>query len=188
MVWPEVAKAYTGLFEKACEHYEIYRNHQPQAAPALGEHSHLPPWRFNHLLRMTDSTGIYQHAIFTVPWFDHGYCADDNARALLLSVLLEGLDECPAEIGVARAAYSAFLQHAFVRDTGRFRNFMSFDRKWLEKHGSEDSHGRTLWALGAVVGRTRSESLEARWPELTWRSCRQCDFDACSACWAAAGR
>ena len=161
MVWPEVAKAYTGLFEKACEHYEIYRNHQPQAATALGEHSHLPPWRFNHLLRMTDSTGIFQHAIFTVPWFDHGYCTDDNARALLLSVLLEELDECPTEVRLARAAYAAFIQHAFVRETARFRNFMSFDRKWLEQHGSEDSHGRALWALGAVVGRTRSESLRA---------------------------
>ena len=161
MIWPEVAAAYTHLFATAGDHNEIHAHHKPRPAAPFGEHSHLPPWRFDHLLRMTDSTGIYQHAIFTVPWFDHGYCADDNARALLLSVLLEGLDECPAEIRVARAAYSAFLQHAFVRDTGRFRNFMSFDRKWLEKHGSEDSHGRTLWALGAVVGRTRSESLRS---------------------------
>ena len=161
MVWAEVAKSYTQVFEKACEHYEIFRNHQLHAAAPLGEHSHLPPWRFDHLLRMTDSTGIFQHAIFTVPWFDHGYCTDDNARALLLSILLEELDECPHEVRLARAAYAAFLQHAFVRETARFRNFMSFDRQWLESHGSEDSHGRALWALGAVVGRTRSESLRA---------------------------
>jgi glycosyltransferase involved in cell wall biosynthesis len=161
MVWSEVAKSYTQVFENACEHYEIFRNHQLHAAAPLGEHSHLPPWRFDHLLRMTDSTGIFQHAIFTVPWFDHGYCTDDNARALLLSVLLEELDECPHEVRLARAAYAAFLQHAFVRETARFRNFMSFDRQWLESHGSEDSHGRALWALGAVVGRTRSESLRA---------------------------
>ena len=161
MIWPEVAKVYTGVFEKACEHYEIYRHHRPAPAAPLGEHSHLPPWRFDHLLRMTDSTGIFQHAVFTVPWFDHGYCTDDNARALLLSVLLEELDECPPEVRLARAAYAAFIQHAFVRETARFRNFMSFDRKWLEQHGSEDSHGRALWALGAVVGRTRSESLRA---------------------------
>ena len=161
MVWPEAAKAYAGVFEKACEHYEIHRPHRAPAVAPLGEHSHLPPWRFDHLLRMTDSTGIFQHAIFTVPWFEHGYCTDDNARALLLSVLLEELDECPPEVRLARAAYAAFLQHAFVRETARFRNFMSFDRKWLEQHGSEDSHGRALWALGAVVGRTRSESLRA---------------------------
>ena len=161
MVWSEVADAYGEVFATAGEHYEIYRNHVARGTVPFGDHSHLPPWRFDHLLRMSDSTGIFQHAIFTVPWFDHGYCTDDNARALLLSVLLEELDECPAGIRHARAAYAAFLQHAFVRDTARFRNFMSFDRKWLERHGSEDSHGRALWALGAVVGRTRSESLRA---------------------------
>ena len=161
MVWSEVADAYGEVFATAGEHYEIYRNHLARAAAPFGDHSHLPPWRFDHLLRMSDSTGIFQHAIVTVPWFDHGYCTDDNARALLLAVLLEELDECPATIRQARAAYAAFLQHAFVRETARFRNFMSFDRKWLERHGSEDSHGRALWALGAVVGRTRSESLRA---------------------------
>ena len=161
MVWPAVAEAYTEVFTSVNGHAEIYRHQRNHHTPSFGEHSQLPPWRFDHLLRMTDSTGIFQHAIFTVPWFDHGYCADDNARALLLSVLLETLDECPPEIRLARAAYSAFLQHAYVRETGRFRNFMSFDRKWLESHGSEDSHGRALWALGAVVGRTRSESLRA---------------------------
>lgn len=161
MVWPAVAAAYSDVFAGANEHYEVHRRRQPHNGAFFGEHSHLPPWRFDHILRMTDSAGIFQHAIFTVPWFDHGYCADDNARALLLSVLLEGLDECPPEIRLARGAYAAFLQHAFVRESGRFRNFMSFDRKWLERHGSEDSHGRALWALGAVVGRTRSEGLRA---------------------------
>jgi glycosyltransferase involved in cell wall biosynthesis len=161
MVWPAVAAAYTETFAGANDHYEANRRQQPRNGAFFGEHSHLPPWRFDHLLRMTDSTGIFQHAIFTVPWFDHGYCADDNARALLLSVLLETLDECPPEMRSARAAYAAFLQHAFVRETGRFRNFMGFDRTWLESHGSEDSHGRALWALGAVVGRTRSEGLRA---------------------------
>jgi hypothetical protein len=161
MIWPAVAKDYAAVFSTVNGHAEINlspRNHHP---PAFGEHSQMPPWRFDHLLRMTDSTGIFQHAIFTVPWFEHGYCADDNARALLFSVLLEALDECPPEIRMARAAYAAYLQHAFVHDNGRFRNFMTFDRQWLENHGSEDSHGRALWALGAVVGRTRSESLRA---------------------------
>jgi len=110
---------------------------------------------------MTDGTGMLQHARFTVPWFDHGYCTDDNARALLLSVLLEELDEAPTEVRLLRSVYAAFLQHAFVESTGRFRNFMSFDRRWMEEQGSEDSHGRALWALGAVVGRTRSENLRA---------------------------
>lgn len=161
MVWPAVASAYARVFAGADDRHEAHRRQQPRNGAAFGEHSHLPPWRFDHLLRLSDSTGIFQHAIFTVPWFDHGYCADDNARALLFSVLLEGLEECPPEIRQARAGYAAFLQHAFSRETGRFRNFMGFDRQWLESHGSEDSHGRALWALGAVVGRTRSDGLRA---------------------------
>ncbi len=159
MVWPEVARAYTTVFERACEHFQSSR--RPSGTVHFGEHSHLPPWRFDHVLCMSDSTGIFQHARFSVPWFEHGYCTDDNARALLFTVLLEELEECPPEIRHLRSAYAAFLQHAFVPDTGRFRNFLSFDRRWLEEHGSEDSHGRALWALGAVVGRTKSESLRA---------------------------
>lgn len=161
MVWQKVAQAYTRVFGEACEHFEAHRQEKPGDSAQFGEHAHLPPWRFDHLVRMTDSTGIFQHARFSVPWFDHGYCTDDNARALLFTVLLEELEECPLEIRNLRSAYAAFLQHAFVPATGRFRNFMSFDRHWLEEQGSEDSHGRALWALGAVVGRTRSESLRA---------------------------
>lgn len=159
MIWPKVAQAYTEVFERACAHYRVA--HRPSGSVRFGEHSHLPPWRFDHVLRMSDSTGIFQHARFSVPWFEHGYCTDDNARALLFAVLLEELGECPPEIRHARSAYAAFIQHAFVTETGRFRNFLSFDRRWLEEQGSEDSHGRALWALGAVVGRTTSENLRA---------------------------
>jgi glycosyltransferase involved in cell wall biosynthesis len=161
MVWSEVAAQYTGVFREACEHFEANRGRRADHGVHFGEHSHLPPWRFDHLVRMTDGTGMLQHARFTVPWFEHGYCTDDNARALLLSVLLEELDEAPPEVRLLRSIYAAFLQHAFVDATGRFRNFMSFDRRWMEEQGSEDSHGRSLWALGAVVGRTRSENLRA---------------------------
>ncbi len=161
MVWAEVGQRYAGVFDAACEHFDLQRIPQAPTGALPAEHSHLPPWRFDHLLRMSDSTGIFQHAIFSVPWFDHGYCTDDNARALLLCILLEELGELPPEMRSRRATYAAFLQHAFVSETGRFRNFMSFSRAWLEDEGSEDSHGRALWALGAVVGRTRSESLRA---------------------------
>ena len=159
MVWSAVARDYAGIFENTCRHFARHRLRRP--GPATSPPSHLPPWRPDHLLRLTDSTGLFQHAVFAVPRFAHGYCTDDNARALLLAVLLEELDELPPELARARTAYAAFLQHAFVRTTGRFRNFLGFDRRWLEAHGSEDSHGRALWALGAVAGRTRSETLRA---------------------------
>ncbi len=159
MVWPEVARAYADVFEQACEGFQADRRAPGEAH--FGEYSHLPPWRFDHLLRMSDNTGMLQHARFSVPWFEHGYCTDDNARALLFTISLDGLDECPASLRQLRSIYAAFLEHAFVPASGRFRNFMGFDRVWMEEAGSEDSHGRALWALGAVVGRDKSESLRA---------------------------
>jgi len=161
MVWGEVAGEYAVVFREACARFEVNHTHRPDGAAHIGEHSHLPPWRFDHLVRMTDDTGMLQHARFTVPRFEHGYCTDDNARALLLSVLLEELDEATPDVRRLRPVYAAFLQHAFDESHGHFRNFMSFGRHWLEDRGSEDSHGRALWSLGAVVGRTRSENLRA---------------------------
>jgi len=159
MVWPEVARAYAAVFAEAGECFQA--DPRPVPGSHFGDHSPLPPWRFDHLLRMSDSAGIFQHAKFSVPWFDHGYCTDDNARALLFTVWLEQLDECPPSLRHSRSAYAGFLQHAFVPETGLFRNFMGFDRRWQEEAGSEDSHGRALWALGAVVGRSTSENLRA---------------------------
>ena len=114
----------------------------------------LPDMNLKHVQAMTDDTGMLQHAIFSVPRYDDGYCLDDNARALLLMALLEdaGCDD-PALVRALASRYLAFVSHAFDRTSGRFRNFLSYSRQWLEPCGSEDSHGRALWALGAVVGR-----------------------------------
>src|SRR6201999_575889 len=93
---------------------------------------------------------ILQHAVHSVPDRSHGYCVDDNARALLFSSALFGNGEAPLpDRTVAR--FAAFVQHAWNPDTKRFRNFMSFNRCWLEDEGSEDSHGRTLWSLGVCA-------------------------------------
>ncbi len=161
MIWKQVAHAYTLLFDEAIYDFRTAQPGRAMPPPATlsKELTSLPLWRFDHLLRMSDSTGILQHAIHSVPWFDHGYCIDDNARALLLTVLLESLEEVPPELAALQSSAAAFAQHAFNESTGRFRNFMSFDRRWLEEHGSEDSHGRALWALGAVVGRTQRDGL-----------------------------
>jgi hypothetical protein len=82
-----------------------------------------------------------------VPDRSHGYCVDDNARALLLAVTLgtSGEKLLPEPL---TARFASFVQHAWNPDKKHFRNFMGFDRRWLEDKGSEDSHGRTLWALG----------------------------------------
>ena len=115
----------------------------------------------DHLLSMCDDTGLFQHAVHSVPDRAHGYCVDDNARALLLACALNGPGEQRLPEALT-ARFAAFVQHAWNPDTKRFRNFMSFDRRWLEDRGSEDSHGRTLWALGECARGDASESRR-RW-------------------------
>ena len=106
-----------------------------------------PDMRIEHLMSMCDDTGLFQRAVHSVPDRHHGYRVDDNARALLLACAFNnhGKSHLP---DVLTARLAAFVRHAWNPDTRRFRNFMSFDRRWLEEKGSEDSHGRTLWALG----------------------------------------
>ncbi len=109
---------------------------------------------------MTDSTGIFQHANYTIPNFEHGYCTDDNARALILTVLLEELgNESPLVLRAA-TAYAAFLNAAFDAENGRFRNFMTLDRRWVRDQGSDDCFGRAVWALGTCVGRSRRADFQ----------------------------
>jgi glycosyltransferase involved in cell wall biosynthesis len=103
---------------------------------------------FTAVERMSDSTGMFQHAIFSVPDRRHGYCIDDNARALILTSAME-LE--PALRDRWMTTYASFLQYAWNPDIRRFRNFMRFDRSWCEDEGSEDSNGRTLWALGVTA-------------------------------------
>jgi glycosyltransferase involved in cell wall biosynthesis len=158
--WPNVARLYMESFQQARE----ARAHSPRptrAARAVGKQpADLPSLQFDHLQRLTDGTGILQHAVFSVPRFSDGYCTDDNARALIAMVLLEevGGDELDGAKGLA-SLYLAFLWYAFNSDTSRFRNFLSFQRQWLEDTGSDDSHGRALWALGTVLGRSEKRGL-----------------------------
>ena len=159
MVWPAVARQYLESFKRA----RADRKATPRAAFAgwtLASRPYdLPPQRLDHIVRMSDNTGIFQHAIFNVPDFHHGYCTDDNARAFILCNLLEDLGSKPPRDDVEGLAttYLAFLASALNRDTRRFRNFMSHGRLWLEPAGSEDSHGRALWALGLGAVRSRNE-------------------------------
>jgi hypothetical protein len=120
----------------------------------------LPHIKVDHLVRMTDSTGVFQHAVFSVPNFSEGYCTDDNARAFIFSVLLGQLGEHPEWARKLATTSAAFLHHAFDRNTKRFHNHMSFDRRWLDEQGSEDCQGRALWALGVGVGRSPVRSFQ----------------------------
>jgi glycosyltransferase involved in cell wall biosynthesis len=120
----------------------------------------LPAIKLDHLYRMTDHTGLLQHAVYSVPNYSEGYTTDDNARALIASIQMEQLGVAAAsESAKLASCYLAFLWHAFNPATRRFRNFLSYERQWLEAEGSEDSHGRALWALGTVLGRSKSPGL-----------------------------
>lgn len=169
MIWSQVARDYLTTFEGALTSFTEHRLDRPARDTAtLGPaRRNLPPWRFDHLDRMTDSTGTFQHAVFSLPWFEYGYCTDDNARTLILTCILEQLQETNPALCRIQTTAAAFLHHAFAPETGRFRNFMAFDRRWLEAAGSEDSHGRALWALGTAVGRTGLRSLKA-WAAATF--------------------
>jgi len=159
MVWAHSARLYMESFQQA----RLGRQDQPfkpLAVRTLAEQqAELPDWRLDHLARLTDATGMFQHATHTIPNFAEGYCTDDNARALLLTVLLEELGQGGTQVHRLATTYAAFLQAAFDRGRRRFRNFLDFDRRWLEEAGSEDCHGRALWALGTCVGRSRRPDL-----------------------------
>lgn len=161
MIWSNVAQQYMATFERA----RSERFHKPRGVSFLLSSFEkrpvdLPPLNLDHLRRMTDDTGILQHATFSVPNYDEGYTTDDNARALVLAVLLEELgDPTAAEARQLGCRYLAFLNHAFNPETSRFRNFFAYDRRWLEEVGSEDSHGRALWALGFTAGRSSDPGL-----------------------------
>jgi len=159
--WERTAERYLTAFESA------RRGHRLKVIAGLDQNVSVrdsqaaPEMRTQHLVSMCDDTGLFQHAVHSVPDRTHGYCVDDNARALLLACALN----TPGERRLPEALtgrFAAFVQHAWNPDTMRFRNFMSFDRRWLEDRGSEDSHGRTLWALGECA-RTDANASRRRW-------------------------
>ena len=159
MIWPQVARQYMESFERARAERRHFTSPGFAVKPLDKRRSDLPPLKLDHLHLMTDDTGMLQHAIFTIPNYREGYSIDDNARALIVSTHLEELGR--GEAFKLASRYLAFIGYAFNTETGRFRNFMDYQRNWLEKSGSDDSHGRTLWALGTVLGRSNTPALQS---------------------------
>jgi glycosyltransferase involved in cell wall biosynthesis len=162
MVWSNVAHRYTESFIAARRGRSALPRGQPSIKTLEQRRQPLPRIRLDHLVRMTDATGLLQHATFVVPKLAEGYCTDDNARALLLTVLLEESGQDSPEVLRLATTYASFVDYAFDPEQRRFRNFMGFNRCWLETSGADDAHGRALWALGACVGRSRRRGLQ-RW-------------------------
>ena len=159
MIWPQVARRYMETFARARAERWNFSPGDYAVKPLDRRPVELPPLKLDHLRRMTDETGMLQHALFTVPNYREGYATDDNARALMVGALLEELGHPDALDLTSR--YLAFVWYAFNLETKRFRNFMDYQRRWLEKSGSDDSHGRTLWALGTLLGRSNTPALQS---------------------------
>ena len=161
MIWSKAAQAYMASFENARRNPTSPSIRRLEVRTLEDERLELPALQLDHLTRMSDSTGIFQHAIYSLPDFHHGYCTDDNARALITTVLLQELELEGPELHRLAESYASFMHYAFNPETKSFRNFMSFDRRWLETVGSEDSQGRALWALGTCAGRSKHRHLQA---------------------------
>jgi glycosyltransferase involved in cell wall biosynthesis len=184
MVWKRVAQGYMESFSRVRSDRMETPRVQFSARTIPKALNQMTTLKLDHLHRLTDDTGMLQHAIFSVPNRGEGYTTDDNARALILAVLLEQMEKKqfeetappadPATDSVSNSEsnsesnsvnqdsacrYLSFLEHAFNAGKGRFRNFLGYDRRWSEAEGSEDSHGRALWALGTVLGRSKDEGL-----------------------------
>ena len=186
MVWDRVAQQYMGSFERV--YNERLRNPRATFFARNTEKAldRLPAIKLDHLLRMTDQTGIVEHAIFVVPNYPEGYSTDDNARALIVAI--QGEEVASSLLVSAQelaARYLAFLWLAFDPASKRFRNCLSYEHHWQELTGSEDSHGRALWGLGTVLGRSSDAGLrgaagrlfEHALPAVTeFRSPRACAF------------
>jgi glycosyltransferase involved in cell wall biosynthesis len=161
MIWPQAAEAYLAAFERVLQPTVTSPKDPSGRHDSKTEPRALPEVRTDHLLSMSDSTGLLQHAVYGIPDRSHGYCIDDNARALLVAATLSGAGETRLPEAMT-TRFAAFIQHAWNPDIQRFRNFMSYERRWLEDQGSEDSHGRTLWAL-AVCSSKDCDSARRAW-------------------------
>ena len=156
-----MGRRYLKVFAKAVVRHLPTKLEVPALDTLSQRKERLPQINLKHLRLMTDGTGMLQHATFTVPNRAHGYCVDDNARALIVATRTHDFNRHESGIVELASVNLSFLNDAFNAEAGRFRNFMSYDRRWLEDVGSEDSHGRALWALGVVAGWGRNEGQVA---------------------------
>ncbi|MGA8162665.1 MAG: glycosyltransferase family 4 protein [Acidobacteriaceae bacterium] len=158
--WQRTAQAYMASFQRARTERILRPRPSLQDNFAARSTDELPALDLAHLRHMTDDTGVLQHAVFSIPNCQEGYTTDDNARALIVTALMRGSSEtCSLDAADLSRRYLGFLEFAFNNKISRFRNFLGYDRQWQETTGSEDSHGRALWALGTVLGRSTDPGL-----------------------------
>jgi glycosyltransferase involved in cell wall biosynthesis len=160
MIWSKTAKMYSDVFEEARQKRPAVMRKKHIMEPLEMKSPILPKIKLDHLMRMTDSTGIFQHALHNVPNFNEGYCTDDNARALILTVLLQNLGTVnSSELEDLVSRFLGFVRYAWDEKKGLFRNFLSFQRNWIDKSFSEDCHARAVWSLGVCISHSSNEGF-----------------------------
>lgn len=160
MIWKEVARRYLAELGQLKEE-RVCKVRAVQGRKFTARTSHdLPELKLDHLRLLTDDTGMLQHARFTVPNRRHGYTTDDNARALIVALMAQDKAR-DSDLPALASRYMSFLDFAYNEQAGRFRNLLSYERRWLEDIGSEDSHGRALWGLGTAVALSASADQAA---------------------------
>ncbi|MBN2348135.1 MAG: glycosyltransferase family 4 protein [Bacteroidales bacterium] len=152
ITWPKTGEKYVALTEDILEEGQNIVEKKDTDLDLLI----LPPFSLTHINRLTDDTGIIQHAKFGIPNLKEGYCLDDNARALLMVLMAyrQMKDMRALELSPVYLSYIHYMQNP----DGTFRNFLSFSRNFLDEVGSEDSFGRTIWALGYLLGNAPNDA------------------------------
>jgi glycosyltransferase involved in cell wall biosynthesis len=162
--WPKIGKQYLYLAEYVCDNWEK----APKLSRQAIELSLLPPFDIAHIKRLTDDTGIVQHAKYGIPNLKEGYCVDDNARALLMTVMAWRQNHNHETVNLM-PVYLSFI-HYMQRENGNFRNFLSFSRQFLDEYGSEDTFGRTIWALGYLIRFAPNDAFKQLGREIFFKS------------------
>jgi glycosyltransferase involved in cell wall biosynthesis len=160
MIWKEVARNYLEIFDDLVQKRSYHPKSSSQRKSLRSTPFEMPDPKFDHLYRLTDDVGILQHANYIIPNRNHGYCTDDNARAIITVLLAQNLSSEDKFINNYGYRYLSFILHAFNETNNRFRSFMSYDRKWMEEMGSEDSNGRAIWSLGFTIGISNIKEYE----------------------------
>lgn len=164
LIWPKIGLQYMALSNKVLDQPKTYAQKKETILDPLL----LPPFSLTHIKRLTDDTGIIQHAKFGIPNLKEGYCLDDNSRALLMALMTykQNKNDFALELMPIYLSYIHYMQN----EDGTFRNFLSFSRSFLDERGSEDSFGRTIWALGYLLGNSPNDAY--------YQSGKQLFFDA----------
>lgn len=150
MIWPEVARRYLDVFEGAWAAWAGGTRITASGPTGRDLQEDLPEIDLRHVRRLTDDTGIFQHCTYVTPNRDLGYTTDDNARALIAMAMYWQQTRDDSVIDLMHT-YLAFLNHALESGTGRFRNYMNYDRTWADHPGGENAHARAVWGLGMAV-------------------------------------